>query len=75
MIAIESDATSRDFLQTFLAVPLIFDKIDKAIRHLAETSRPPSIQGYYSPISEDIISAHQTSFFNLQTTLFDLLRT
>jgi hypothetical protein len=74
-IAIESDATSRDFLQTYWHVPTIFETLDKTIEHLSNQINPPAIQGYYASISEDLEASSQKTFFRLQFTLFDLLRT
>jgi hypothetical protein len=75
VIAIESDATSRDFLQTHWKIPTIFETLDASIKHLSETLDPQSIQAYYASIVEEMEAPRQNSFFNLQFTLFDLLRT
>jgi hypothetical protein len=74
-VAIESDATCRDFLQTYWEIPSICNTLDEAITQLSSTFKHSSIQAYYASISEDLATHDQKTFFHMQHTLFDLLRT
>jgi hypothetical protein len=74
-IATKSDATCRNFLQTYWKIPTIHESLSKTIEHLAATIEPPAIQGYYASISEELHLTQQKAFFHQQYTLFNLLQT
>jgi hypothetical protein len=74
-IAIESDSTCRNFLQSYWKIPTIHEKLDQSISYLASESKTLAIQGYYASISEELDSTQHKAFFAQQYTLFDLLRT